>query len=207
MLRKTGGCQFIALIIYLILSASWCLTPSWAAQQGDTRVADIKASLARLSSNDPIDRMVAAEEALRSSDPVLRSLALETALQSDDRRVREAGLRYLVGVQKTFIISIDTTKAQQNGNMERRRNTGIDQNLKNAELTVNQFDEETGNFLGRFEADFAASVQGQVGQDGIEARFDRGGPCVLHLRTAVSGFLIGSLDCGTISLAARTALP
>lgn len=186
-------------------ASSAATAPASASGRG----ADIKAQLEKLSGADPIERVVAAEEALGSEDPLMRSLALEKMLQSDDSQLRVIGLRYLVSVQKQFVVEISVSEKELKELDENDNNQGSCKHLLSTlnplTIEIRKFDKELGQFEGY--SNKWASIKGAIAQDGITMLSGNYNLTKLQFSRAEGKYLVGSFTCATMSYAAKSVLP
>lgn len=197
--RKFSSGFFVALWI-LLMGVGF---PAFAQQEEAPRVGDIKAVLARMQDPDPIVRSTVTDEALNQKDPVLRSLALNGALTSEDPLLRAIGFRYLVDVQKEFIVEVLYTDEDLK-KIESKNDALINflLNSKAIHIKAQEYNKDTGVF-----DDGGKSFQGgSVSQNGINV-VNGYPPCKLNLSHVEKEFIVGSLSCGLYSYAARTPLP
>lgn len=193
-------------ILALILIANFGGALCWAQQvDGAAEENDIKSALAQISSQDPIQRMIAAQDALQSNDQILRMAGLDADLKSGDGHVREIGLAYLMNEQKQLIVTIDVAPDQLSQINDPNLKTSI-AGVSPLTIAIQSMDPHTlviaayNNNLG--------NMAGSVTQDGLTFSLQiLGTNCGLYLRGYAEGLLRGALDCGSASFAASTAVP
>jgi hypothetical protein len=168
------------------------------------READIRAILQKVAGQDPIERVLAVQDALSSEDPFLRSLVLEKALESDDRRVKEVAFAYLVGQQKRFVVEL-AVQEKSLEDIKDSHTTNAVHGLTLSTLDITRYDKSTQQFEGN--SSTFRGFRGGIAQDGLTFIFGDAPSCKLQFPGAVPGYLVGALTCGHYSFAAKSALP
>jgi hypothetical protein len=161
-----------------------------------SRVEFINKISKSLNSENIIEAIGAAEQALSSDDRVTRQLLLEPVLQHKDRRVRQIGFMYLVKTMQR--LQIDITIPENPDKRERAKDALYYFNsFRIMQLELKGYDEKSGKIESNYNS--------RIDQSGLIVIPN--GECKINMTGADNGYIVGFIDCYGITAQAKISLP